>query len=226
MIFNHSLIDQAETLLDRARTAGVMIATAESCTGGLVSGLLTEIPGSSDVVDRAFITYSNEAKTEMLGVPARIIEGHGAVSAEVAKIMAKETLLRSNADIAVSITGVAGPGGSERKPAGLVYFGPGLPGSGDPHQRSAFRGSWPRRGPSRQCRHGARPASRGRRSLQLDHATDLRPAHSAARPRQRICRSGCARPGRDCLPSNICRMALRNSALMVKSTRVEPSDKA
>ena len=123
MIFNHSLIDQAETLLDRARTAGVMITTAESCTGGLVSGLLTEIPGSPDVVDRAFITYSNEAKTEMLGVPARIIDGHGAVSAEVAKIMAKEALLRSNGDIAVAITGVAGPGGTERKPAGLVHFG-------------------------------------------------------------------------------------------------------
>ncbi|WP_300542865.1 CinA family protein [Maricaulis sp.] len=122
MIFNHSLIDQAETLLDRARTAGVMIATAESCTGGLVCGLLTEIPGSSDIVDRGFVTYSNEAKTEMLGIPARIIEAHGAVSSEVAKRMAEEALLRSNADIAVSVTGVAGPGSSGRKPAGLVHF--------------------------------------------------------------------------------------------------------
>jgi nicotinamide-nucleotide amidase len=122
MIFNHSLIDQAETLLDRARTAGVMIATAESCTGGLVCGLLTEIPGSSDIVDRGFVTYSNEAKTEMLGIPARIIEAHGAVSSEVAKRMAEEALLRSNADIAVSVTGVAGPGISGRKPAGLVHF--------------------------------------------------------------------------------------------------------
>ena len=122
MIFTHTLIDQAETLLDRARTAGVMIATAESCTGGLVAGLMTEIAGSSDVVDRGFVTYSNAAKTEMLGVPARLIEAHGAVSDAVARRMAEEALLRSNADIAVSITGVAGPGGSDRKPAGLVYF--------------------------------------------------------------------------------------------------------
>lgn len=122
MIFPHSLLDQAETLLDRAHTAGVMIATAESCTGGLVSGLLTEIPGCSEVVDRGFVTYSNAAKTEMLGIPARIIEAHGAVSDEVARRMADEALLRSNADIAVSITGIAGPGGSDHKPAGLVYF--------------------------------------------------------------------------------------------------------
>ncbi|MFY0637594.1 CinA family protein [Maricaulis maris] len=122
MIFTHSLIDQAETLIDRARTAGVMVATAESCTGGLVSALLTEIPGASDVVDRGFVTYSNAAKTEMLGIPARVIEANGAVSVEVARRMAEEALLRSNADITVSITGIAGPGGSEHKPAGLVHF--------------------------------------------------------------------------------------------------------
>lgn len=123
MIFTHSLIEQAETLIDRARTAGVMVASAESCTGGLVAALLTEIPGSSDVVDRGFVTYSNAAKTEMLGIPARVIEANGAVSGEVARRMADEALLRSNADIAVSITGIAGPGGSEHKPAGLVHFG-------------------------------------------------------------------------------------------------------
>ena len=123
MIFPHSLLDQAETLLERARTAGVLLATAESCTGGLIAGLLTEIPGSSEVVDRGFVTYSNAAKTEMLGVPARLIEAQGAVSADVAKAMAREALLRSNADIAVSVTGIAGPGGSEHKPAGLVHFG-------------------------------------------------------------------------------------------------------
>ena len=122
MMFTHSLLEQAETLIDRARTAGVMIATAESCTGGLVAGLLTEIPGSSDVVDRGFVTYSNAAKTEMLGIPARVIEANGAVSVEVARRMAEEALLRSNADITVSITGIAGPGGSEHKPAGLVHF--------------------------------------------------------------------------------------------------------
>jgi len=122
-MFDKALLDRATELLDRARNAGVMIASAESCTGGLVSGLLTEIPGSSDVVERGFVTYSNEAKAEMLGVPARLIEAHGAVSREVAIRMASEALLRSNADIAVSITGIAGPGGSDHKPAGLVHFG-------------------------------------------------------------------------------------------------------
>ncbi len=122
-MFPDAMTDKASALLDRARTAGVMIAAAESCTGGLVTALLTEIPGSSDVVERGFVTYSNAAKQELLGVPARLIAGHGAVSPEVARAMAEGALLRSNADIAVSITGVAGPGGTRRKPGGLVCFG-------------------------------------------------------------------------------------------------------
>ena len=98
-------------------------AVAESCTGGLVSALLTAIPGSSDVMERGFVTYSNEAKQEMLGVPAAIIAAHGAVSAETAQAMAKGALKHSRADIAVSITGIAGPGGgSDAKPVGLVYL--------------------------------------------------------------------------------------------------------
>lgn len=117
------LFHAAADLLERCRTAGVMLASAESCTGGLVAGLLTDIPGASDVFDRGFVTYSNEAKTELLGIPDRIINANGAVSSEVARRMAEETLLRSNADLAVSITGVAGPGGTARKPAGLVHFG-------------------------------------------------------------------------------------------------------
>lgn len=112
----------AADVLDRARTAGAMICTAESCTGGLVTSRLTDIPGSSDVVDRGFVTYSNDAKTEMLGVDPRLIASHGAVSREVARLMAQGALMRSNADVAVSITGVAGPGGTLRKPAGLVHF--------------------------------------------------------------------------------------------------------
>ncbi|MBR9826838.1 MAG: CinA family protein [Alphaproteobacteria bacterium] len=123
MMFPSDLLAEASNVLDKARTAGVMTATAESCTGGLVSALMTEIPGSSDVVERSFVTYSNEAKVEMLGVDARLIDSHGAVSREVALAMAEGALLKSNADIAVSITGVAGPGGTPRKPAGLVYFG-------------------------------------------------------------------------------------------------------
>lgn len=122
-MFPSHLLKSAATLIDRARQAGVMVATAESCTGGLVSGLLTEVPGASDVLDRGFVTYANEAKSEMLGIPARVIAASGAVSAEVARRMADEALLRSNADIAVSITGVAGPGGTPHKPAGLVHFG-------------------------------------------------------------------------------------------------------
>lgn len=116
------LTETAQALLARADDAAIMIACAESCTGGLVSALLTEIPGSSSVVERGFVTYSNEAKTEMLGVPAALIAAHGAVSREVARAMAEGALLKSNADIAVSITGVAGPGSDGRKPAGLVHF--------------------------------------------------------------------------------------------------------
>jgi len=123
MIFPPRLTTPAKHLSEKARIAGVMIATAESCTGGMIASLLTEIAGSSDIFDRGFVTYSYEAKTEILGIPANILQAHGAVSAEVARRMAEETLLRSNADIAVSVTGVAGPGGIPHKPAGLVHFG-------------------------------------------------------------------------------------------------------
>ena len=100
------------------------LATAESCTGGLVAGCLTAIAGSSDVVERGFVTYSNEAKTELLGVPAELIAREGAVSAEVAEAMALGAIAQSHADIAVSVTGIAGPGGATAtKPVGLVYVG-------------------------------------------------------------------------------------------------------
>ena len=113
----------ARRVLDLCRARGLHVATAESCTGGLVAGALTEIAGSSDVVDRGFVTYSNEAKQAMLGVPAATLKRHGAVSRETAAAMVKGALKNSLADIAVSITGVAGPGGgSKEKPVGLVYF--------------------------------------------------------------------------------------------------------
>ncbi len=115
---------QAAALLEHCKTAGVMLATAESCTGGLIAGCLTEIAGSSAVVDRGFVTYSNEAKNEMLGVPMEMIIEHGAVSEPVARAMAEGALERSRADVTVAVTGVAGPGGgTEAKPAGLVHFG-------------------------------------------------------------------------------------------------------
>ncbi len=110
-------------LLDRAKHLGVMIATAESCTGGMVSAALTDIPGSSAVVERGFVTYTNAAKREMLGVSAATLADHGAVSEEVAGEMAEGALDHSRAQVAVSITGIAGPGGSETKPEGRVCFG-------------------------------------------------------------------------------------------------------
>jgi nicotinamide-nucleotide amidase len=113
----------AEHLLDLCRARGLKVATAESCTGGLVVAALTEIAGSSDVVECGFVTYSNQAKETMLGVPASTLQRHGAVSAETATAMAAGALRNSQADIAVAITGIAGPGGgSKEKPVGLVHF--------------------------------------------------------------------------------------------------------
>ncbi len=118
-----SLLAQAEALIRRYTARGWTVATAESCTGGLVAGLLTEIAGSSAVVDRGFVTYSNAAKSEMVGVPPDLIEAHGAVSEPVARAMAEGARRAGGVDVAVAITGVAGPGGgSATKPVGLVHF--------------------------------------------------------------------------------------------------------
>ena len=122
-MFAPALVEAARRLLDEARAKNIRIVTAESCTGGLIAGLLTEIPGSSDVVERGFVTYSNEAKEDMLGVPTDVIHRHGAVSAEVARALAEGALKHSLAQLAVAVTGVAGPGGgSAEKPVGLVYL--------------------------------------------------------------------------------------------------------
>ena len=113
----------AEAVLTRCREKKLMIATAESCTGGLIAGALTDIAGSSDVVERGFVTYSNRAKTEMLGVPEALIARHGAVSAEVALAMATGALAHAPVELAVAVTGIAGPGGgSADKPVGLVHL--------------------------------------------------------------------------------------------------------
>ncbi len=113
----------ATALLDLCKGKKLTIATAESCTGGLVAGALTDIAGSSAVVDRGFVTYTNEAKEQMLGVPAATLQAHGAVSRETAEAMAKGALAHSLADLVVSITGIAGPGGgTAEKPVGLVHF--------------------------------------------------------------------------------------------------------
>ncbi|ALI54547.1 CinA family protein [Celeribacter marinus] len=117
-------IDQlARDVLDAARARGVRIATAESCTGGLIIGALTEIAGSSDVVDRGFVTYSNAAKVDMLGISLDTLEAHGAVSEQIAQEMAEGAWEHSNATLTLAVTGIAGPGGSEHKPEGRVCFG-------------------------------------------------------------------------------------------------------
>lgn len=117
------LIARAQALVRLCTAKGIMITTAESCTGGLLAALLTEVAGSSAVLDRGFVTYSNEAKSDMLGVPAKLIADHGAVSRQVACAMAMGALDQSRAHLAVAITGIAGPsGGSAEKPVGLVHF--------------------------------------------------------------------------------------------------------
>ena len=141
-VIDEELLSRAAALLDAYRAAGLKLATAESCTGGLVAACLTEIAGSSDVVERGYVTYSNEAKTEMLGVPADLVVSCGAVSEEVARVMAETTLARSRADVAVSITGIAGPGGATpEKPVGLVHFGLSRRGKPVSARRRAFAGN-------------------------------------------------------------------------------------
>jgi len=122
-MFALALIDQGREILAAARAKGLRIATAESCTGGLIAALFTEIAGSSDVFERGFVTYSNQAKEDLLGVPGDLIGDHGAVSVQVAMAMADGALKHSLAQLAIAVTGIAGPGGgSAQKPVGLVYL--------------------------------------------------------------------------------------------------------
>jgi len=123
-MFADGLLSEARDLLAAARAADVHIVTAESCTGGLIAALLTEIPGSSDVVERGFVTYSNEAKQELLGVPEELLRTYGAVSEPVCRAMAEGALKNARAEFSLAVTGIAGPGGgSAEKPVGLVYIG-------------------------------------------------------------------------------------------------------
>jgi nicotinamide-nucleotide amidase len=135
------LASKAQAVLAACRQAGLRLVTIESCTGGLIAATLTEIAGSSDVVERGFITYSNEAKTELVGVPADIIVKHGAVSEEVARAMAEGGLKHSRADIAISVTGIAGPGGATAtKPVGLIHLACARRGQPTMHARHVFSG--------------------------------------------------------------------------------------
>lgn len=131
LMFPDHLSQAATDILAEAKRRGLLIATAESCTGGLLSACICEIPGCSAALERGFVTYSNESKTEMLGVPAELIQAKGAVSAEVARAMVEGALAHSRADIAVSVTGIAGPdGGTPEKPVGLVHFAAARKGGG------------------------------------------------------------------------------------------------
>ncbi|MGX1096576.1 CinA family protein [Amorphus sp. MBR-141] len=139
MTTSATLIASATSLLQLCRERGVMLATAESCTGGLIAATLTEVAGSSDVVDRGFVTYSNAAKRELLGVAADLIEEQGAVSEGVVRAMAKGALARSIADVTVAVSGVAGPGGgTEEKPVGLVHFAVARTGRPTLHRERRF----------------------------------------------------------------------------------------
>lgn len=131
----------AEAVLTACRRQGLRLATAESCTGGMVAAALTDIAGSSDVVERGFVTYSNDAKSELLAVPPALIAAQGAVSREVAAAMAAGALARAPVDLAVSVTGIAGPGGgSAAKPVGLVWFGVGRKGGAIATESHVFPG--------------------------------------------------------------------------------------
>ena len=140
-MFDDTIHDKARAVLDACREAGAMLAVAESCTGGLLAAALTEIPGSSDVVERGFVTYSYESKSEMLGVPRDTILAHGAVSEPVARAMAEGALARADprALVSIAVTGVAGPGSdSDAKPAGLVHLAAARRGADTLHELHEF----------------------------------------------------------------------------------------
>ena len=138
-LFSAELTGLARSTVEALRAAGGRAVTAESCTGGLIAGLLTEIAGSSDVVERGFVVYSNEAKRDMLGVPGDMIADFGAVSEPVARAMAEGALKNSRAHIAISVTGIAGPGGgTPMKPVGLVHFGAARTGRSILHEMQLF----------------------------------------------------------------------------------------
>ena len=174
-MFPPDLLSDAAALLDRLRAQGLRLATAESCTGGLIAALFTEIAGSSDVVERGFVTYSNAAKTELLGVSDELLARHGAVSEPVARAMVQGALAHSHADVAVSVTGVAGPGGgSDAKPVGLVHIAAMRKGGDDPASGMPLRRHRPRADPSRQRRgRASADLACGRRFRAVDRARAL-----------------------------------------------------
>lgn len=135
-------LELAFELLNLCKKKSLLIATAESCTGGLLSSTITDVPGSSEVFDRGFVIYSNEAKTSLLSVPKKIISEHGAVSEAVAKKLSLGAIKKSRADLSISVTGIAGPGGGTKtKPVGLVYISTCIKNSRPKSQRFVFKGA-------------------------------------------------------------------------------------
>ena len=140
-MYPHESLDLARDVLKACRLIGLKLALAESCTGGLIAGCLSAIPGSSDVLDRGFVTYANEAKTDLLGVRVDTLATYGAVSEPVARAMAEGAIRSAGIDISVSVTGIAGPGGgSEEKPVGLVHLASARKNTPTLHQRHIFNG--------------------------------------------------------------------------------------
>jgi nicotinamide-nucleotide amidase len=140
-MFTRELLEATDRLLLLCHGAGLRLATAESCTGGLVAGCMTEIPGASNVLERGFVTYSNESKTALLGVSGELLETMGAVSEEVAIAMAEGAIEAANVDLSIAVTGVAGPGGSTKeKPVGLVHMAAVAKGAPTLYERHLFKG--------------------------------------------------------------------------------------
>lgn len=141
-MFSSFQLQLADAVLARCRVHGIRLATAESCTGGLIAACLTALPGSSDVVERGFVTYANQAKIEMIGVSAQVLESVGAVSEEVAREMAEGALRRAPVQATIAVTGIAGPGGgNEAKPVGLVHLAAARTGRLTLHERHQFEGT-------------------------------------------------------------------------------------
>jgi nicotinamide-nucleotide amidase len=140
-LFDQTVLDLARSVLQRCRQLQMRLVTAESCTGGLIAGCLTAVPGASDVFDRGYVTYSNAAKTALLRVPTDLLARTGAVDEQVARAMAEGALQESGTDVAVAVTGIAGPdGGSVQKPVGLVHFAAARRAAATLHERHVFPG--------------------------------------------------------------------------------------
>ncbi len=232
-MFDPETLNLAESVLAACRSRDWRVATAESCTGGLVAAALTAIAGASDVVERGFVTYSNEAKIELLGVPAETIAAHGAISAQTAAAMARGAVARAGVDLAVSVTGIAGPGGgTAQKPVGLVYLGVARKDGAARVERAFFpatapksaRRRWSRRwNCSSRARRGGSPASLDSaglaRRVRFRRAVELPRAVSKAATMRRTASLNSS-------PMRLCSIRDWNSKSTKKSMRQPPGTRS